>query len=476
MKLASSTSMTINGLNTSASSGRNVLNPATGEAIGWAPLCSPQQLNAAVEAAHRAFHIWRKDEEVRRKALREIAGIIRENAVELAGLLSLEQGKPVISPDLGDATTEIEICAMYFDYYAQLDLSPELLASDDGSRIAIHRRPLGVAALITPWNFPAYLSAWKIAPALRAGNTVVLKPSEFTPLTVLRMGELFSKVLPPGVLNVVSGDGALGQLMTTHPLVRKVSFTGSTITGKNVAGAAAQDLKRVTLELGGNDPAILLEDVDVAQVAPQIFNTSFGNNGQVCTNIKRVYVHRSKYDEVVEALAELAKTVRVGEGRDPQTQLGPINNRPQFERVCELVNDAKSAGAHVAAGGNPIKGPGYFFQPTILANISDGTRIVDEEQFGPALPIISFDTEEEAVTRANNSHYGLTASVWSSDHARAANLLPQLESGTVWSNAHNKFPLDQPFAGQKWSAIGAENGRYGLLEYTQIQVTHESYS
>lgn len=466
-------SMTINGSRVSTSSGYDVLNPSTGEVVGRAPLCSPQQLGAAVEAADRAYRTWRGDESVRRETLRAIAGIIREHAAELASLLSLEQGKPVTSPELGDATTEIEICAMYFDYYADLDLSPEILPSDEGSRIAIHRRPLGVAALITPWNFPAYLSSWKVAPALRAGNTVVLKPSEFTPLTVLRMGQLFSQALPPGVFNVVAGDGSLGQLMTTHPLVRKISFTGSTVTGKKVAAAAAQDLKRVTLELGGNDPAIVLDDVDVDQIAPQIFNASFGNAGQVCTNIKRVYVHRSKYDEVVEALAELAKSVRVGDGHDPQTQLGPINNRPQFERVRDLVNDAKSSGARVAAGGSAIEGAGFFFQPTILANVSDGTRIVDEEQFGPALPIVSFDTEEEAVARANNSHYGLTASVWSSDSTRAASLLPQLESGTVWTNAHNRFPLDQPFAGQKWSGIGAENGRDGLLGYTQIQVTHE---
>lgn len=464
--------MTIDGKNVSSPSAYDVMNPATEKVMGHAPLCTPEQLGAAMEAADRAYRSWRHVESERRDALREIARIIRSNAPDLASLLSLEQGKPVNSP-LGDATTEIEICAMYFDYYAELDLSPELLPSSDGSRIAVHRRPLGVAALITPWNFPAYLSSWKIAPALLAGNTVVLKPSEFTPLTVLRLAELFAPVLPPGVFNVVSGDGSLGALMTQHPAVRKVSFTGSTATGKRVAVAAAEDLKRVTLELGGNDPAILLDDVDVDRVAPQIFSAAFGNAGQVCTNIKRVYVHRSRYDEVVESLAELARAVRVGDGHDPESQLGPINNRPQFDRVRELVDDAKAAGARVAAGGSEMAGQGFFFQPTILADISDGTRIVDEEQFGPALPIVSFDSEEEALNRANNSHYGLTASVWSSDSARAASLIPYLDSGTVWTNAHNRFPLDQPFAGQKWSGIGAENGRDGLLGYTQIQVTHE---
>ena len=307
-----------------------------------------------------------------------------------------------------------------------------------------------------------------------AGNTLVLKPSPFTPLSTLKIGELLRDVFPPGVFNVVSGGDELGAWMTSHPVPRKISFTGSVATGKKVAASAAPDLKRVTLELGGNDPAILLDDVDAADVADRVFRAAFANNGQVCSAVKRVYVPEALYDDVVEAFAAQARSQKVGDGTDPETQLGPINNKPQYERVSELVADAIKGGARAAAGGKPMDGPGYFFEPTILADLTDGTRIVDEEQFGPALPVIPYRDLEDAVERANATHFGLSGSVWSSDPQRAAEVAERLECGTAWANTHLALAPHQPFGGAKWSGLGVENGPWGLYGFTELQVLHRA--
>jgi len=319
---------------------------------------------------------------------------------------------------------------------------------------------------------PLALAVWKVAPALLAGNTVVLKPSPFTPLTTLRLGELLRDVLPPGVLNVVSGGDELGAWMTSHPVPRKISFTGSIETGKLVAAAAAPDLKRVTLELGGNDPAILLDDADPATVAPALFWGAFANCGQICVAIKRVYVPEKLHEPMVEALAEVARSAKVGNGLEDGTQLGPLNNAPQHERVAELVGDAVGRGARVATGGRAIDGGGYFYEPTILTDLPEGASIVDEEQFGPALPVVPYRDLDEAVARANDTHYGLGASVWSADPDRGGEVARRLECGTAWVNAHMLLPPHQPFGGAKWSGIGVENGPWGLLGFTEIQVIH----
>jgi acyl-CoA reductase-like NAD-dependent aldehyde dehydrogenase len=335
---------------------------------------------------------------------------------------------------------------------------------------------VGVVAAITPWNFPLTLAFWKIAPALLAGNTLVLKPSPFTPLTTLKVAEILRDVMPPGILNVVSGGDELGAWMTGHPVPRKVSVTGSIETGKKVAMSAAPDLKRVTLELGGNDPAIVLDDADPAVVSKAIFAGAFNNNGQVCSAIKRVYVPEALYDDVVEGLVAQAAAVKVGDGTDEGTKLGPINNKPQFERVKELVGDALSHGATAAVGGHAMDRPGYFFEPTILAGLSDGTRIVDEEQFGPALPVISYRDVDDVVERANATHFGLSGSVWGSDSDRAADVAGRLECGTAWVNTHLALAPQQPFGGFKWSGVGVENGPWGLAEFSEIQVVHRSKS
>jgi acyl-CoA reductase-like NAD-dependent aldehyde dehydrogenase len=399
--------------------------------------------------------------------LQRCAAVITERAGELAPILTQEQGKP-----LPQAFAEIMGAAMWFTYTATLQLPVEVLQDDESAHIEVRRRPLGVVAAITPWNFPLILATWKIAPALLAGNTVVLKPSPFTPLTSLKLGELLRDVVPAGVVNVISGGNDLGGWMTSHPIPRKISFTGSVATGKKVAAAAAPDLKRVTLELGGNDPAIVLPDANPKEIAAKLFWGAFQNCGQVCSAIKRVYAPEAMYDTLVGELAEIARGVRVGNGLEDDIQMGPLNNRPQFERVKELVEDAKKNGARIAAGGETMGGAGYFYRPTVVAEVADGVRLVDEEQFGPALPIVAYKKVEDAIESANASHFGLGGSVWGGNAERAVEIAKELECGTAWVNKHLDLSPATPFGGAKWSGIGVENGRWGLYGFTELQTVN----
>ncbi|WP_307797282.1 aldehyde dehydrogenase family protein [Actinomadura barringtoniae] len=461
--------MTIDGQAVQTTGTFGVVNPATGEVAEQAPDASREQLDQAMAAAAAALPEWRRDEPARRKALQAAADLMFARSEEIGRILTLEQGKP-----LGDATMEVIGAGVWLKYFADLELPREVIQDDDAAFVEVVRRPMGVVAAITPWNYPLLLAIWKLAPALLAGNTMVLKPSPFTPLSSLKLGEVLREVLPPGVLNVVTGGDGLGAWMTSHDVPRKISFTGSVATGKRVAAAAAPDLKRVTLELGGNDPAILLDDADPAAVADKLFGAAFMNNGQVCSAIKRVYVPESLYGDVVEALAAKASAAKVGDGFAEGVQFGPVNNKPQYERVSELVADALAGGARAAAGGKPIDGPGYFFEPTILADISDGARIVDEEQFGPALPIVKYNDLEEAISRANGTHFGLSGSVWGTDAERASEVAARLECGTAWVNTHLALAPHQPFGGFKWSGVGVENGPWGLYGFTELQVVHRS--
>ena len=463
--------MTIGGDTVPAADSFGVINPANGDVFAHAPDCTREQLDAAFDSAAKAQRDWKLDEAVRRDTLLKVADALFASAAELAPILTAEQGKP-----LAEANVEVFASAIWCQYFANLETPPQVIQDDDEARVEVVRRPVGVVAAITPWNFPLTLAFWKIAPALLAGNTLVLKPSPFTPLSTLKTVELLRGVIPPGVVNVVSGGDELGAWMTSHPVPRKVSFTGSIETGKKVAMAAAPDLKRVTLELGGNDPAIVLDDADPAVVGKAIFAGAFNNNGQVCSAIKRVYVPEALYDQVVEVLADQAGKVKVGEGTEPDSKLGPINNAPQFERVKELVGDALSHGASAVTGGKAMDRPGYFFEPTILTDLTDGTRIVDEEQFGPALPVISYRDVDDVVARANATHFGLSGSVWGADADRAADVANQLECGTAWVNTHLALAPQQPFGGVKWSGIGVENGPWGLAEFSEIQVVHRSKS
>ncbi len=461
--------MTIGGSAPDAADSFGVINPANGEVFAHAPECTQSQLDAAFASAADAQRSWRTDEAARRAALNAVADALMAHAGDLAPILTAEQGKP-----LADATMEVFASAIWCQYFANLEVAPQVIQDDESAFVEVVRRPIGVVAAITPWNFPLTLAFWKIAPALLAGNTLVLKPSPFTPLTTLKVGELLRDVLPAGVLNVVSGGDGLGAWMTAHPVPRKVSFTGSIATGKLVAASAAPDLKRVTLELGGNDPAIVLDDADPAAVSRAIFAAAFLNSGQVCSAVKRVYVPESLHDAVVDGLAAQAAAVRMGDGTDPETKLGPINNAPQFTRVKELVADALAHGAVAAAGGKAMDRPGYFFEPTILTGIADGTRIVDEEQFGPALPVIPYRDVDDVVERANGTHFGLSGSVWGADEDRAAAVAARLECGTAWINTHLALGPQQPFGGFKWSGVGIENGTWGLSEFTEVQAVHRS--
>lgn len=457
---------TSNGRDLPTASTFDVINPATGKVFAQAPAVTPEQLDEVFAAADAAYAQWRLDEDFRRDRLRAAADAVEAAAVAIAPILTAEQGKP-----LADARREIASAAAWLRYYAALELPREIIRDDAERFEEILRRPLGVVSAITPWNFPITLAMWKIAPALRAGNTMVMKPSPFTPLASLELGRVLRGVLPDGVFNVVTGPDPLGATMVSHKVPRKVSFTGSTATGRKVALGAADDLKRVTLELGGNDPAVILGDVDVEQVAQSLFWSAFGNNGQICLAVKRVYAHESIQPRLVEALSEIAKSVKVDEGTVEGAQLGPLNNLPQFERVKTLVEDALHHGARATAGGAPIDRDGYFFQPTILDQISDGVRVVDEEQFGPVLPVMSFRDVDDALARANNSPYGLTASVWSGDEGRAAELAPKIDAGQVSINGHGGGVLPHlPFGGHKHSGIGVENGPWGLYGFTEIQV------
>lgn len=459
--------MTINGEAVPGDSHLDVVNPATGEVAFQVPDASSSQLDAAMSAAAKAQAEWAEDEAARRDALRACAQALFGAAQDIGPTVTTEQGKP-----LAKGMEELFGAGAWFQYYADLDVPPVVIQDDDSARVEVVRRPMGVVAAITPWNYPLILASWKLAPALLAGNTVVIKPSPFTPASTLQMVDLLRPLLPPGVLSAVSGGDDLGKLMTSHPVPRKISFTGSVSTGKHVAAAAAPDLKRVTLELGGNDAAIVLDDVDVDAIADDLFWGAFTNSGQVCSAIKRLYVPEALESDIVDALADRARSVKVGEGTDPDVELGPINNRPQFERVTELVSRAIDGGAVAAAGGKAMDRDGYFFETTVLTGLTEGTNIVDEEQFGPALPVLTYRDVDEAVARANATSFGLSGSVWSGDDDRAAEVSARLDAGTVWANAHLVLAPHQPFGGFKWSGIGVENGPWGLDAFTEVQARY----
>ena len=442
-----------------------VLNPASEEVLAECPRGSVAQLNEAVAAAKAAFPAWAKtDIGARRKIIGEIADLIDANASELARTLTQEQGKP-----LAEAAAEVGGMAAFFRYFATLDLSMKVIEDSGERRVELHRRPLGVVGAIIPWNYPLLLLAFKLPPALLAGNTIVVKPAPTTPLSSLQFAALIKDLLPPGVVNFITDANDLGDALTAHPDIAKISFTGSTATGRKVMASASNTLKRVTLELGGNDAGIVLGDVDPAAVAPAIFEGAFQNSGQVCLALKRLYVHESVYDRMCDELAKIADATIVDDGLKQGTKLGPLQNKMQYEKVKAFLADARASGKVVAGGEVPDRA-GYFIRPTIVRDIAEGSRLVDEEQFGPVLPLIKFTDDDDAVRRANASTYGLGGSVWSSDKDRAYDLAVQMEAGTVWVNQHLQLMPNVPFGGAKSSGIGRELGEEGLAEFTQLQV------
>ena len=444
-----------------------VLNPANEQVVGRVPACGKDELDRAVAAARRAFKDWKKTSpEERQKVVQGIAAAIKENADELFRLLTSEQGKPH-----AQAQQEIYGAAGLAAAQSTLTLD-DVVNQDDDTRLSRTRRvPVGVVGGIVPWNFPVMMAIQKIVPALVAGCTIVLKPSPFTPLTTLRIAELIKDVVPAGTVNIITGEDHLGPMITEHPDIDKITFTGSTATGKKIMEGASGDLKRITLELGGNDASIVLPDADVEKVAEQLFWSSFSNAGQVCIAAKRVYIHKDIYDDLSKAIAEYAKTVVVGDGSQQGTGVGPIQNKKQYERVLELIQDAKDNGYKFLTGGDKDpSGTGYYVPITILDNPPEDARIVAEEQFGPIMPLLKFDSIDEVIERANNSEYGLAGAVWTKDTDKGVEIAEQLETGTVWINEFMHLSPFSPFGGHKQSGFGAEYGIDGLKEFTYPQV------
>ena len=443
-----------------------VINPATGAVFARCPAAGRAELDQAVAAARSAFRSWSAlSFEDRAAAIKRMAAVLRSNQDSLAELLTREQGKPI-----GQARDEVGRAATQSEGMAAIAIPVETLIEDAQRRIQLRYRPLGVVGIITPWNAPINLAAGPLTSALYTGNTVVLKPSPYTPLSTLKLGEQLRDVFPPGVLNVLSAGDELGQWMTEHAGIDKISFTGSVATGKKVMASAAGTLKRITLELGGNDAAIVLDDVDPKTVAPKLFFGACVNSGQVCMAIKRIYAHERIYDALCAALAEEARKARVGDGLDPQTQYGPIQNRMQYEKVVGILEDSRRAGARFVAGGDVPQRAGYFVPPTIVTDIAEDSRLVREEQFGPVVPVLKFSDVDDAVRRANDTRFGLAGSVWSHDPERAAAIAARLEVGTAWVNQHRATLATVPFGGAKESGLGRQYSILGLKENMEPQV------
>lgn len=443
----------------------DVINPATGEPFEQSPRADEAQLNQAVGAAKAAFPAWSATPiDTRRELLGELAAKIDANLPALAETLTREQGKP-----LQDAQGEFFFASHTLRLTAGLDLLPRVIKEDDKVRVVEHRKPLGVVAAITPWNFPVILLINKIGPALLAGNTLVIKPAPTTPLTTLMIGEFCAEIFPPGVVNTIVDQNDLGAALTSHPDVAKVSFTGSTVTGKKVLASSTDTLKRVTLELGGNDAALVLDDVDVKEVAAGIYNCSTYNAGQICVAVKRIYVPEKLYEAFCAELAVLAGQSKVGDGMEEGVRIGPLQNKTHFDKVLALLDVTAQTG-NVIAGGKALDSPGYFIAPTVVRDVSDQDPIVTDEQFAPILPVLAYPDLDDAITRINASIYGLAGSVWSSDLERAAAVAERIDAGTVWINSHMGLDPEVPFRGAKQSGIGVEQGQEGLFEYTQAKV------
>lgn len=442
-----------------------VINPATAAPFATAPRADAAQLDRAVAAARRAFPGWRDGGQARRRdMLDRLADAMEARAEDFARLLVMEQGKP-----LGEAQFEVGASIAAFRHFGAQALTSRTLVDEPASLVVEHYAPLGVVGCIVPWNFPMVLLAIKVAVAMSTGNTVVAKPAPTTPLTALLLGEVATEILPPGVLNVIADANDLGGLLSAHPDVAKISFTGSTGTGRKVMASAADTLKRLTLELGGNDAAIVLDDADPAEVAPALFRAATFNAGQTCMAAKRIYVPDAMLGDIGDRLAALAEAAVPGSGLDPLTTIGPIQNRMQFDKLRDLMDDSVSRGTVLAGGGHDDRA-GFFIRPMVVRDLGDDARLVQEEQFGPLIPLLSYARIDDALDRANACPYGLGGTVWGTDLDRAADVARRLDTGTVWINKHLDLRFDVPFGGVKQSGLGREQGKDGLHEFVSARV------
>ena len=459
------TKLLINGRLVGADASLRVIDPGRGIPFISVPRGSQADATAAVDAAKKASAGWAaRPIAERQKLIAAFAASLNAHADELARTLVQEQGKP-----LAEAQLEIVYAEFFLRHFSQATLPAEILQDDDAYRIEVHHKPLGVVAAITPWNFPVLIACYKLGPALLLGNTLVLKPAPTTPVTTLMLGALAKDIFPPGVVNVVTDNNDLGDFLTRHPDIAKISFTGSTPTGRKVMEAAAATLKRLTLELGGNDAGIVLDDVDVATVAPKIAGAAFMNAGQDCIALKRVYAHRSIYGRLCDALADVARDTVSGYGLEQGTAIGPLQNAMQSAKAGHYLEIARRDG-RVLVGGGVSNSEGYFVKPTVVRDIDDTSGLVSEEQFSPIMPVVPFDDIDDVVSRANASEYGLGGSVWSADTQRACDVARRIDSGTVWVNHHLHFGPHIPFGGAKQSGIGVEFARDGLAEFAQTTV------
>jgi aldehyde dehydrogenase (NAD+) len=469
------TRLLIGGQWVSAHSGKTftTTNPATGDAICEVAEADQADVDDAVKAARRAFEkgSWRRMPGAERgRALGRLADLIEKHADELARLESLDSGKPVMAAKRADLPLTIA-CYRYFAGWADKIQGRTIPVAGDYLCYTRHE-PVGVVGQIVPWNFPLLMQAWKLAPALAAGNTIVLKPAEQTPLTALRVGELILMAdFPRGVVNILPGYGpTAGAAIARHPDIDKVAFTGSTEVGRRIMEAAARsNLKRVTLELGGKNPNIVFEDAAMDEAIEGCHFGLFFNQGQCCTAGSRLFVDRKIYDGFVEKSVARALRRKVGDPFDPRTEQGPQIDAAHFDRIMGYIESGRQEGASLLCGGNRVGDRGYFIQPTVFADVNDGMKIAREEIFGPVMTIIPFDTLEEALERANQTTYGLTAAVWTRDIRKALAVANGIRAGTVWVNCYNVFDAGAPFGGFKQSGIGRELGEYGLQQYTEVK-------
>jgi len=455
-----------------------VIDPATGAEIATVADANAADVDRAVAAARAAFESgpWATMLPAAREALLwRLSDLIQKNADELAELESLDNGKTKFMASVVDVPGAVN----HFRYMAGWATKIEgstievSIGGPEGGRVNAftRREPVGVVAQIIPWNFPLVMAAWKLAPALAVGCTCVLKPAEQTPLTALRLGELIIEAgFPPGVVNIVTGYGeTTGAALVKHPGIDKIAFTGSTAVGKLINKQATDTLKRVSLELGGKSPVIVLPDADANTVIGGAAGAIFFNAGQVCAAGSRLYVHRKIFDQVVEGVGSAAQGIRLGPGLDPATQMGPLVSREQRDRVLEYIESGRKEGASIVAGGEAPSHEGYYVKPTVMADVKRTMRVVQEEIFGPVLVAQRFDDINEVAALANDTQYGLGASIWSNDLTAVHRLIPKIRAGTIWVNVHGPVDANMPFGGFKHSGLGREHGRAGIEMYTELK-------
>ena len=468
--------MLINGKAAEAAGGGwiEVKNPATGEPVDRVPRGGKDDIAAAVEAADAAFGAWsERTMRDRGLLLARAAELVRRDHKALAGLLTREQGKPI-----REATDEIRGCANILEYYASIAGQPagEAVSLGKGGDCLVTRIPLGVCGAIIPWNMPVIIMGWKAGPALLAGNTVVLKPASTAPLTDLKIAGLFGEAgLPPGVLNVVTGAGeTAGEALVAHPMVKKISFTGNCATGHRVRTLAGEHLKALTLELGGSDPMIVMPDADIKKAVEGAFRGRFYNAGQICTAVKRLYLHEKIADEFMRLLTAKVESTRIGNGLAPATEMGPLNSAGQRDRIAAVVQEITGREeGRILTGGSPVPGKdyeeGFFYRPTLVADVPPDAALLKNEIFGPVLPVMTVPDLASAIREANRSQYGLGASVWTRDLATVKEVFSRVHAGIVWVNRHLTVPPEVPFGGTGESGMGRENGFHAIDSYTQTK-------